>query len=250
MNSLLDPQESKEIKEYLPELVGEGKKFRTPEDLAKGKHQADQHISTLERENNELREWAAKLADENKAKASWEELIDRMNKQPSESNPTHHADDVRKPEFDESKIKSLVSSTVSEMERARREQDNLMLVRNKLQEYYGDSYQNVLQTKMKEFGLNDVDTMAKTSPQALLQLMKPVQSNEQYQAPPRSTMTSSSMKPPQKRTWTYYQELKKANPKLYFDKDTALQMVRDANELGKDFNDGDFYRFAPTHTQY
>jgi len=69
----------------------------------------------------------------------------------------------------------------------------------------------------------------------------PVQ-RENFQSPPRSDNRTGSFTPqgPKERTWAYYQELKKTNPKVYYDPKTQVQMHHDAVALEEKFKDGDF----------
>ena len=88
--------------------------------------------------------------------------------------------------------------------------------------------------------------MARKRPKALLKILgvdrEPRQ--DSFQSPPQNQRRSDGFAPrgAQKRTWAYYQELKKANPQLYFDPKIAVQMQKDAIELGEVFRDGDYYR--------
>ena len=62
-----------------------------------------------------------------------------------------------------------------------------------------------------------------------------------FQAPPRATQRSDSFAPKStKRTWSYYQDLKKSDPKAYNNPKTIVQMHKDYAELGSTFEDGDF----------
>jgi len=55
-------------------LVGEGQKYKTPEELAKAYTNADQFIETLKEENRKLREQAASAK-------TIDEVLERMSKQ-------------------------------------------------------------------------------------------------------------------------------------------------------------------------
>tara|TARA_X000001382_G_scaffold129998_1_gene123494 strand:+ start:6104 stop:6919 length:816 start_codon:yes stop_codon:yes gene_type:complete len=51
---------------YIDQLVGEGKKYSSIEELAKAKYHADQHISRIEEENKGMREISSELSFENR----------------------------------------------------------------------------------------------------------------------------------------------------------------------------------------
>jgi hypothetical protein len=67
--------------------------------------------------------------------------------------------------------------------------------------------------------MNDLDTDATYSPKIQKQLDKLLADEEAQN----------------KRTWAYYQELKKTNPKLYLDPKISVQMDKDAIALGDAF---------------
>src|SRR5438046_816691 len=129
-------QEVTEPADFLAELVGEGKKFKSPEDLAKSKWHSDVHIKTVEQENNELRSAYTKLREDYNARAKLEELIDQMNnvrsQQPPNQEPPMMED--KKPAFDPSQLKPLVSEEIRQYELQKRAQENLDTVKTKLKE--------------------------------------------------------------------------------------------------------------------
>ena len=65
-------------KDYLKELVGEGKKFKTVEDLAKGKAESDAFISSVTRENKELRDSYKKAIEEVNSRTRLEDLVTKL----------------------------------------------------------------------------------------------------------------------------------------------------------------------------
>src|SRR4029450_8159059 len=75
-------------KNYLEELVGEGKKFKTPEDLARGKAESDSFIERLQKELHGLR-------NELKSRLQLEEVVDRISsasKSPISEQPPREPD--------------------------------------------------------------------------------------------------------------------------------------------------------------
>jgi hypothetical protein len=233
-------------KNYVEELVGEGKKFKTIEDLARGKYESDLHIKIMEKRSDELRNDYLKVRDENLAKAKLEELIDKMQAQqlsPSSYQPPAN-DDKTPPTIDSKQIESLIDSQISRRETESKEKANFNTVQNRLKERFGNSYQAVLKEQIDTLGLtiDDVNVLAKKSPNAFFRTMglDQPQQTESFQAPVRSNQMSSFKPTTQKRTWSYYQELKKQNPKLYYDPKIANQMHKDYEDLGPQFEDGDF----------
>src|SRR5712672_125043 len=95
----LDP-----TKEYLQELVGDGKKFKSPEDLARGKYEADSYIKILERRLDEMRDDYKKVRGEADTAKRLDDLINQLSKSPSETPP---AKEERQPSFDPKQLDSL-----------------------------------------------------------------------------------------------------------------------------------------------
>jgi len=239
-------------KNYLQELVGEGKKFKSPEELARGKAESDLYIKHLERGRDELREDYLKLREESVARQKLEELIGQLEsktQQPTPSADTQKPDGNIQPQYDSKAIESLVSSKIQEHELTRKQEQNFNAVRAKLQERFGTNYQASLKTQIDSLGLTEdfINDLARKHPTVLFKTLgidAPVQ-RENFQSPPRSDQSSNSFSPQtNKRTWNYYQNLKNTSPKVYWDPKTQVQMMHDSVQLGDEFKDGDYERFG------
>jgi hypothetical protein len=240
-----------ESKNYLEELVGEGKKFKSPEDMARGKHEADMLIETMKRRMDDLRTDYTKLREEHAARAKLEELVEQLRQQKLPDN-THREEEVvrEKPIFDPTQLDSLVSSKIEEREKLRKQEENFRLVKSKLQEQYGSNYQAVLEKQILDLDLDasTVDTMARQHPKLLIKTLgldKPAQQEDNFQTPPRSFNRTDPFKPstPAEKTWSYYQKMRKENPAQYRDPKTQVQMHNDYQRLGQKFEDGDFHNY-------
>lgn len=233
---------------YLNELVGEGKKFKTVEDLAKGKALADGYVDHLKSRLDEMRGDYTRLREEQAARAKLEDLLDQINTgRTQQKTETHQEPDVKQQQmpFDPKEMESLVQSKILEHESSKKQQDNYNLVRNKLQERLGDNYQAVLKEQTENLGLTEafVNDLARNHPQVLFKTLglDTIPNREGFMSPPRSNTRSDSFKPNvQKRSWSYYQKMKRDDPKKYRDSQTHVQMWKDHIELGKEFEDGDF----------
>lgn len=245
--STVDPN-----KDYLADLVGEGKKFKTDKELARGKYESDLYIKTLEKKQDELRADYLKLREDYTARAKLEDLVDQLAskpvQQPLSEPPIAEVKD--KPGYDPKEIESLVSNKIQEYELTKKQTDNFNTVRSRLREQFGDKYQDVLKQQIQDLGLSeeDVNALARKSPTAFFKTIgidKPEQ-QQTFQTPPASSVRSDSFAPKgaSKRTWNYYQEMKKNNPKQYYDPKTNVQMHNDYIALGKEFEDGDFGAFG------
>lgn len=233
-------------KDYLPELVGEGKKFKSQEDLAKSKVQSDLFIDELKRELKETREYALQLKNDNQSKANLQELIDQLQSRQSDSTtPARDNPTSEQAPFDPKQIKDLVSSTVQEITTAEKQNQNFNMVMSKLQERYGSNYANVLKQQIDELGITreDINEMARKQPKVVIKTLglDAAPRQDGFQAPPRSTDNRSSFAPTtQERTWTYYQNLRKTDPAAYFTTKIQDQLHRDHMSLGSKFEDGDW----------
>lgn len=241
-DNLLDNLEVKDPTSYLNELVGEGKKFKDLEALAHGKHQSDVYVKTLERQLDQLKSDYSEARNELSSRTKFEELADRLtaNRQPSYEQPAEH----KKPEISMDQLKTIVANEIKETETLRKQEENFKFVQSKLSEIFGAD--NV-ESKLKEIGLDGVSAaqMAKLNPQLVLKALgvdsKPVQPG--FQPPPKNT-SGFTPEIKKERTWSYYQELYKTDPKLKFDAKTNVQMQKDYVALGAKFEDGDFHKFG------
>lgn len=232
-----------EPKDYLAELVGETKKFKDAEALAKGKYEADRFIELKNKQFDDLREDYLKLVEESKSRAKLEELIDQLENRSVSSTTPLATTENRQPTFKPEDIENLVSKKITENETARRQQSNFDIVKAKLTERFGDNYAPAVRERISVLGLSEQDfnDWARKSPTAVINALGINETNrETYQAPPQSNRTFKPVTD-KKRTWSFYQEMKKTNPKLYTDSKTMNQMLADAEALGPDFEDGDFH---------
>jgi len=253
MTSLLEDNNNPDLgidddKNYFEELVGDNKKFKSPEDLAKAKVHSDLYISTLTKRLDEMREDYNKLHEEYKAKARLDEVVDQLNQRLAASNSddnTNTANEGNKANIDLNQIESLISEKLQKLKASEQEEANFREVQNKLKETYGENYKAIVQREMEQLGLqeSDVNELARKRPKVFMKTfgLDSAPKGDQFQPPPRSGVRSDSFSPnTQKRTWTYYQKMKRENPRLYNDPKTIVQMHNDAIALGDAFEDGDF----------
>ena len=236
-------------KNWYEELVGEGKKFRSPEDLAKGKAEADRYVKTLEHQKDEIRDMYLSLKEQVDGRAKLEDLIDRIEKgktRDSQTSPT--IEDIEKPPtFDPTQLRSMIAAELQQSEVQKREAANYASVQKTLKEKFGPRANEVLKDKMDTLMIDDAYLVgtAKRSPQAFYSLMgiteQPVQQETMFQAPPRTTIrpTSFAQQNDSNRTLAYYEKLRETNPKAYLDPKIQVQMDKDSQALGAAFFDVD-----------
>ena len=252
MTDILDETSLTQIdpdRKYLQDLVGEDKKFKSNEDLARGKHISDSYISLLEKRLDASRQEYMDLNQQYNARAKIEELLDQMAVQRSSSEQPIVKDDKIQPQFDPKQLDVLISNKILENETTKRQQDNANFVRDRIIKEYGSDYQNTVNRQINELGLTreEFNSMARIQPKVLLRSLGLDEQIKQdpFRSLPQSQQRTTTTGPTvEKRTWAYYQDLKKKNPSSWFTKDIAVQMHNDAQALGEEFKDGDYYRFG------
>lgn len=241
------PADTQTSASALAALVGDDKKFKDLEALAKGKQESDAYIKTLEGKLDELIEDNKKFRDEINAGRSMQEMLDQLAQQQSNVRDTKNSTfDASKqtttPAFDPKSFDERIEAKLMAHDANKQHQENQRMVQARLIEHFGDKYQEVLAQNLDELGLTPelVNTMAKTHPKALMRTLGidgPKQT-ETFQTPPRSI--GFSPKGEEKRTWSYYQKIRKENPDLYYSPKLTAQRHADHAKLGPAFEDGDW----------
>lgn len=233
-------------KNYVEELVGEGKKFKTIEDLARGKFESDMYIDHFKQRHDELRDDYKRLKSEYEAGPALKELVDQLkNSQQSRNDDTHVEKEDKSDTFDLTQIENLIQNKIASTKQQEREEQNFAMVQSRLMEQYGPQYQNALKQQITELGLTTdfVNDLARKHPKVLFRTLglDGKTPSEQFQAPPQSMVRSDPFTPNSpKRTWSYYEKMRKEKPAQYFDPKIQDQMFKDAVALGDAFNDGGY----------
>lgn len=235
-----------ESKNYLEELVGEGKKFKDPSALARGKAESDAYIVTLTKRMDDLRKDYLTMREDSVARASLDELLQELKAEKLATQNNQSEKPEQQPSLDQNAIKSLISDTLKTTRAEEKAEANYSKVEQTLKQKYGSNYGTMLKEQADMLGLTseDVNSLARKSPEAFFRTMGLNETKEEtFQAPPRGSTRTDSFTPKgqTKKTWSYYQNLKKDNPKLYLDPKTAVEMNASYTALGKEFEDGDFH---------
>lgn len=132
------------------DLVGEGKKFKTADDLAKGKVEADRFVEDLKRQISELR---GSVENQDLAKQELELLKNEI-KTLRESRTQSR--DNTSPALSESQLKALVENTVTGLEKTRAADQNIIEANNRLVRHFGtlEKAQTAVKTKAAELGVS------------------------------------------------------------------------------------------------
>lgn len=235
---IIDPN-----KNWLEEYVGEGKKFKDPEDLAKGKAHSDAFIYRLQKEAEELRK-------ELNTRIKLEEFMDRMNSQNTDgahqatqtAGTGDQANGTASNATSPDDIERLIEQRLAQIEAEKQQKQNLDIARAKLQEVYGESYQTALEARTAELGLTKefVANLAKTQPKALFALLgvDNQQKRDESIFTPRGSVNTSGLantNQSSEKNWAYYEKVRKQNPAAYFSVQVQNEMHKQAAKLGERF---------------
>lgn len=235
--------------DYVAELVGEGRKFKSVEDLAKGKVESDRFIANLQTEMAELR---ADL----KARTTFEELLTQMNSETK--TPTSVNADATPRIGDEGEgnatagmtaeqIEKLISDRLSSVDKNRTEAENFRTVQAKLAQAFGNNASAKLKQVTDELGLTPeyVNQLAKSQPQVLLRMV----GADAIPSEPRSTTSStqnSSLNTsafPRSNTSgvklkSHYDNIRRTDPNLYWSPKVQQEIHQTVARLGDEFYKG------------
>lgn len=161
---------STEEKDYLNELVGEGKKFKTVQDLAKGKAIADNFVERLKTELSELR-------TQLRARNTVEELLAKKNSTnvdtTSADNQQDTGENVNNGAPSLKDLESLLDRKLTEKEQLTARQRNLEQVKNTLIDNWGTDFPRKLAEVARQNGYSQqmLDQMAQENPNAFYRLV-------------------------------------------------------------------------------
>lgn len=223
---------------YLEALVGEDKKFKSVDELARGKYEADVYIENLKREQEELRtELAARLKVE-------ELLAQRQQSSNPNSDPVVEAHQpatpVGKALSDDELAEKIRAITAAESASARAAA-NINSVSERLVAEFGteDRANEVVKQKAAELGVSVefLQDIAIKSPKAFFSQIGLTTASATSAVPTKSDVVSipgagNSAKP---GTMSFYNEIKKTDPKLYWSPRIQNQLHKEALEKGDAF---------------
>lgn len=212
------------------QLVGAGRKYATPEDLAKSRIEADRYIEQLEAEHAQFREVI-------------QSRVEQL-RQPPEvvTPPPAPVAEQRAPEVDlEARIRETLEKTNREQKLAK----NVNEVSGKLVEVYGtpEKANEAVKARAAELGvsLDFLMQSAAASPKAFYaqlgldvspRAVAPMGTGAVNAQALSAANTPGQIKP---GTYAYYEHLRKTNPKLFNKSATQLQMHKDAMEKAEAF---------------
>lgn len=238
------------------QLVGEGKKYSSVEELAKGKKHADDFIEQLKGELSSMRSEMDTVKTDLAARERLEDVLDKLASRDSRRDDDY--DDSNResnyqsgqPAISRKDIETLIEHKVTQNERDRTAAENRKVAVDKLKEMYGNDYTSKLNDVRESLGLDKttLNNLAATSPKAFLELVTPKGSNSErpFSPPPtntRSEAMGTSGAPAAPGTAEYYGNLKKTNPQLYRTAKVQAQLHKDAIRAANEGRPFDYSKF-------
>jgi len=220
---------------FLDNLVGDGKKFVDPEALAKGKYEADVHVTNLERQLAEMRE----DLDQGAKITELMELVREQNKpapKDQDKSPVVPGD-TSSGQMTEDELKSLIEQHVSERDKQTSATQNITNAEKALGDKFGEAAGRVLAAKAAEVGMSvdDMKAIAGSNLKAFYRLM----GLESVSQPDSGGLLGSAQrsegdapKDPNIRNFKYYQTMRKEQRAHYYSPKVQAQMMKDREAMG------------------
>ena len=231
---------------YLEQLVGEGRKYTNPEDLAKAYFNANGFIDHLKTESSQLKEELEKRMT----------LEDILSEKQQAAKPTETPEPVQPantaPIVPEEAPKDLdlgaqIRQIMQEQSQADTAEKNIEAVLDTLMATYGDpdKARDEVARKAQDLGVDRQTLMdvATKSPKAFYELTGLKAVTAPKLAGTRGDVNTSSLESqrpnqgngPKEGTYAFYQALRKENPKLYFSSRVQNEIMKKALAAGDAF---------------
>jgi hypothetical protein len=235
-----ETQQTQTKESFVDHLVGDGKKFKDIEALAKGKLEADRHIGEITKTLDELR---AELAKQDYAKNLLEQMSKGSETGAEQPPPvTTSSSNTENTTQSASDFEALVEKVITAKEKSKTASQNISVVGEEMQKQYGDKTADVLKAKSLELNmsLDRLKEIAAESPTAFFQLIGVKKMGEKTSTSTgvttQSTIRSENFNSySQDRTFEYYQKMRKENRSLYYSPKIQNTMLQDRERLGDRF---------------
>lgn len=229
-----------ESKDYLSELVGEGKKFKDHASLARGKAESDLYIEQLKRE-------LAGLRGELNQRLTLEDFMTKMKEGKETQTPSKVEETVtpekkpEKPSITPEDIETLLDKKLREKEAVNQAKTNLNFVKQELSRHFGTDFQSKLKDRLSSLGIGEdfANEVAAKSPKAFLSLLGVDEKPNPQPNTPRGTVNSGSFTPTAQqagiKTFKDYEKMRKENPAQFWTPAIQNEIFKRASEMGEAF---------------
>ena len=221
-------------KDYYSELVGEGLKYKDKEALGRSRVEADLHIARIEDEQKRLR---AELA----TRIDYETFLDQLKSSSlnGQGNPPADPPKDQNTSLTTEAIERLLEQKMKQRETEQTAEQNFNLVDKKLSESWGPHYAQRLKQQAQELGVSEqfIKNVAAANPKALYRLVgleEKGSKDNNFQAPPKNEFSFSGTPSTTKRGDSYYENIRKSDPKLFFSAKVQNEIFNRIKEIGID----------------
>lgn len=222
-------------KDYLVDLVGEGKKYKDSAALARSRVEADRHIQRLEAEQKAMR------TDLN-SRLALEELVTKLSSYKAPDLADNSSDDTRRDTgtsaLTAEDLARIVDERVRSISETDRAKSNMAQVKDILRREWGDSFVDKIKQKATELGVGEsfLNDLAVKQPNAFLKLMdvgsgSPDKKTAPMTGAPMTGFTVDASKrqmtpqgDPNFKGKSYFMKLHRENPSLFWNPKTQLEM--------------------------
>lgn len=227
-------------------LVGEGRKYKTTDDLAKAYVNADTYIASSKAEQAAKDAEIKVLKDLLEARQQKQEIPVEEEK-PSSQDALGNEPPVgqhREPNDDKAKdLATQIREQLDSVAEERKFSGNINEVSEKLQDHFGSAQKanEYVNQKAKDLGVSTdwLMDIAGRSTSAFYNTIGFNTSVGQSKSSPNtgSNINTSAFKKTDSgvRNFEYYENIRKTDKKLYFSSDFQKNMMRDAREMGSSF---------------
>jgi len=220
----------------LASLVGEGKKYKTVEDLAKSRVEADLFIDTLKTENRAFRE-AMLSGDEGSIRAALAALS------PKQGDPATQQKGNQS-QTQSSLTKEEILDIVNERERTLAAQANVSMYNATVTKLFGEKAQNVINAKLAELKVSpeQFTKLVETSPKAAMSLVG-IREDMQAQTTqpvgkgtaPVNSEAFFANSDNSTENWAYFQRMRKELKQDYYKPEVQQRVMAARKKLGDAF---------------
>jgi hypothetical protein len=218
------------------ELVGEGKKFKSVEDLAKGKLESDTFIEKLKTENAALREALDSEGGPDEVLKRINELL--RSKTGSENATATKGNQATSESLTEEKVLELLSKR----EREEKLKGNVSTFNSNVTKAFGAKAAEVVATRLDELGMDQasLSDLASKNPNAALRLLGIKESGVSGGAMEASVNTEAYFGPAgqgngEKQNFAYFQKMRRELGMKYYEPHIQKQVFESRKKLGTDF---------------
>lgn len=227
--------------DFVSQLIGEGKKYKDAQALAKAVLDKDAFIEQLKSENFQMR---SSLRGEQKI----DEFLDKLNKSPSPSTVvastpvTNQSENTDQTNQTKALSQEEIIKILEQRDNAKQAEMNLRLAVDQVKKVYGANYTQVMKTKAEELNMSpeSLTNLAKNQPAAFLKLVEADKLPQTQGNLPKSSVNTSAMNNSNsgQKTQKYYRDLRKqVGDAVYFSPKIQNELMKSALELGNAFFD-------------